>query len=47
MVIPIEYDEEKRREIPKELESRLKEVDSRYNCVITVDVDYVAKKDEE
>lgn len=47
MVIPIEYDEEKRREIPKEMEARLKEVDSRYNCVITVDFDYVAKKDEE
>ena len=47
MVVPIEYDEEKRRKLPKELEAQLKKVDPRYNCVITVDFDYVARKSEE
>ena len=47
MVIPIEYDEEMRSELPQRLSERLKEVDSRYQCVITVDYDYVAKQDEE
>ena len=46
MVIPIEYDEEMRKELPQKLADRLKESDPRYECVITVEYDYVAKKKE-
>ncbi len=46
MVIPIEYDDKKREELPKLLTERLKEVDKRYECVITVEYDYVAKAEE-
>ena len=35
MVIPIEYDEEMRKELPQKLADRLKESDPRYECVIT------------
>ena len=43
MVIPIEYDEETRKELPDRLAGRLRESDPRYECVITVDYEYVAK----
>ncbi|HIV52636.1 MAG TPA: cation diffusion facilitator family transporter [Candidatus Mediterraneibacter norwichensis] len=46
MVIPIEYDEEMRKELPQKLADRLKESDPRYECVITVKYDYVAKNKE-
>ena len=46
MVIPIEYDDETRKELPIKLKKRLKEEDPRYECVITVDYDYVAKQEE-
>ena len=46
MVIPIEYDEEMRKELPQKLAARLKESDPRYECVITVEYDYVAKNKE-
>ena len=46
MVIPIEYDEEKKKQLPLQLEKCLKEADSRYECVITAEYDYVAKKEE-
>ena len=46
MVIPIEYDEEMRKKIPQKLADRLKESDPRYECVITVEYDYVAKNKE-
>ena len=46
MVIPIEYDDKRREELPKLLTERLKEVDKRYECVITVEYDYVAKAEE-
>lgn len=46
MVIPIEYDEEMRKELPQKLADRLKESDPRYECVITVEYDYVAKNRE-
>ncbi len=46
MVIPIEYDDTRREELPKLLTERLKEVDKRYECVITVEYDYVAKAEE-
>lgn len=46
MVIPIEYDEKMRKELPQKLADRLKESDPRYECVITVEYDYVAKNKE-
>lgn len=46
MVIPIEYDEKMREELPRQLTERLKEADPRYECVITVEYDYVAKNKE-
>lgn len=46
MVIPIEYDDARREELPKLLTERLKEADKRYECVITVEYDYVAKAEE-
>ena len=46
MVIPIEYDEEMRKELPQKLADRLKESDPRYECVITVEYDYVEKNKE-
>lgn len=47
MVIPIEYDEKMRKELPQRLAERVKEIDPRYQCLITVDYDYVAKTTEE
>ena len=47
MVIPIDYDEKTRSELPLRLAERIKEVDSRYECVITVDYDYVAQTEEQ
>ena len=46
MVIPIEYDEEMRKELPQKLADRLKESDPRYECVITVEYDYKKKNKE-
>lgn len=46
MVIPIEYDEKMREQLPRQLTERLKEADPRYECVITVEYDYVAKNKE-
>ena len=43
MVIPIEYDEKRRYDLTLQLLERLTGVDSRYESVITVDYDYVAK----
>ena len=45
-MIPIEYDEKMREELPRQLAERLKEADPRYECVITVEYDYVAKNKE-
>ena len=44
MVIPIEYDEDRRNRIPLELMEKLQKLDPRYQCVITVDYNYVAKE---
>ena len=46
MVIPIEYDEKTRKELPVRLAERIKEAEPKYECVITVDYDYVAKPEE-
>ena len=43
MVIPIEYKEEERNRLPLELMEQLQKVDPRYQCVITVEYDYVAR----
>ena len=46
MVLPIEYDEAKREELPREMAERMKAADPRYECVITTEFDYVAKTEE-
>ena len=46
MVVPLDHDEETRKELPVRLAERLRQVDSRYECVITVDYNYVAKVEE-
>ncbi len=47
MVIPIDYDEERRNELPLLMMERLKQVDNRYECVITVDYEFVARAEAE
>lgn len=47
MVIPIDYDDKTRGELPLRLAERIKDVDPRYECVITVDYDYVARTEEQ
>ena len=47
MVIPIDYDEDRRNELPLLMMERLKQVDNRYECVITVDYEFVAKAEAE
>ena len=47
MVVPIDYDEKKKNELPHQLMERMKGVDSRYECVITVESDYVAQSGSE
>ncbi|WP_072523957.1 cation diffusion facilitator family transporter [Clostridium sp. Marseille-P3244] len=46
MVIPIDYDEKTRSDLPLRLSQKIKELDTRYECVITVEYDYVAKTEE-
>ncbi|HJA12514.1 MAG TPA: cation diffusion facilitator family transporter [Candidatus Mediterraneibacter merdipullorum] len=46
MVVPIDYDEEKKEELKEQMAERLKKKDARYECVITVESDYVARSDE-
>ena len=47
MVVPIDYNDEKKEELKKQLADRLKKKDARYECVITVESDFVARADEE
>ena len=47
MVVPIDYNDEKKEELKKQLAERLKKKDARYECVITVESDFVARADEE
>lgn len=42
MVIPHEYDKEKQIELKRKFREKLKEVDDRYQCVITMERSYVA-----
>ncbi len=46
MVVPIDYDEGRKKELPDQMRQRLKDVDPRYECVITEEYDYVAKSEE-
>ena len=46
MVIPIEYGEERKNDLIRQMEEQLEAEDSRYKCVITVDYDYKAKTEE-
>ncbi len=47
MVIPIEYDKKTRNELPLRLAERIRDMEPGYECVITVDYDYVAKTEEQ
>ena len=46
MVVPIDYDETKKSEISRQLIEKIKAADPRYECVITVESDYVAHEEE-
>ena len=43
MVVPIDYDEKKKKELAMHMAERMKKADARYECVITVESDYVAQ----
>ena len=47
MVVPIDYDEKKKSDLSLQLMEKIKEVDPRYECVITVESDYVAQSSPE
>ena len=47
MVVPIDYDDKKKNELPLQLMERIKGVNPGYECVITVESDYVAHEDKE
>lgn len=47
MVVPIDYDDEKKEELKRKMQERLKNIDFRYECVITVESDFVARDAEE
>ena len=47
MVVPIDYNDEKKEELKTQLAERLKKKDARYECAITVESDFVARVDEE
>lgn len=42
MVVPYEYDKEKRQQLMDDFVKQLKEIDERYECVITLEMSYVA-----
>lgn len=44
MVVPISYDNEKRKELCKVLRARMHEIDERYQCVIQVENSYIAEE---
>ena len=46
MVIPIDYDEKTRSDLPLRLSQKIKKLDTRYECMITIQYDYVAKTEE-
>ena len=46
MIIPYEYDPEKQKELKKELVKRVKALDQRYECVITIERSYVGNAKE-
>jgi len=42
MIVPFEYGKEEQSEIRKQVEETLKELDVRYNCVITIEKSFIA-----
>ncbi len=47
LVVPIDYDKKTKNELPLRLTERLKRVDPGYECVITVESEYVARSSED
>lgn len=45
MVVPFQYDKEKQREICRTLREKMKEIDSRYHCVIMTETSYIAEEE--
>ena len=43
MIVPFGYGEEKKKEIQQRLLEKLRLLDERYHCVITMEHDYMAK----
>lgn len=43
LVVPAAYTKEKRKELCRNLRTRLHEIDSRYQCVIQVEISYIAE----
>jgi len=44
LVVPASYDKEKRKEVCKVLRKRMNEIDSRYQCVIQVEISFIAEE---
>ena len=44
MVVPIQYDKERRKVLCQEMRKRMHEVDERYQCVIVVESSFVAEE---
>ena len=44
MVVPIQYDKEKRKLLCQEARKRMSDIDARYQCVIVVESSYVAEE---
>ncbi len=44
LVVPASYTKEKRKELCRELRARIHEIDSRYQCVIQVEISYIAEE---
>lgn len=47
ILVPFSYDKEKQKHLKKDIRARMKDLDSRYTCVITVDKSYLAKSNAE
>ena len=42
VLVPFAYDKEKQKNLEKQISSRMAEMDSRYQCVITMEKSFVA-----
>ena len=47
MVVPYRYTEEEEKELAKTVRKKLRQVDHRYQCVITTEKSYIAQGEEE